>query len=82
MLLSCRDVTEQATNMMERRLPLREWLAMQVHLRMCQACRNYMDQLKKTVGLLRDPRLKAELGGDEAARVAAAARRAKGDTRE
>jgi len=60
---------------MERRLPLREWLAMRVHLGMCQACRNYMDQLRKTVGLLAHPRLKAELRDEDAARVAAAARR-------
>lgn len=81
-LLSCRDVTERATDLMERRLPLREWLAMKVHLGMCHACRNYMDQLRKTVGLLRDPRLRAELREDEAARVAAAARRGDSGTAE
>ena len=74
-MLSCREVSERATDLMEQRLPLREWLAMKVHLGMCQACRNYMDQLRKTAGLLRDPRLRAELSDNEAARVAAAARR-------
>jgi predicted anti-sigma-YlaC factor YlaD len=73
-LLSCRDVTERATDLMERRLPLREWLAMRVHLGMCRACRNYMDQLRKTVGLLADPRLKAELRDEDVARVSAGAR--------
>jgi len=34
-----------------------------------------MDQLRKTVGLLAHPRLKAELRDEDAARVAAAARR-------
>lgn len=81
-MLSCRDVSERATDLMERRLPLREWLAMKVHLGMCQACRNYMDQLRKTVGLLGDPRLRAELREDEAVRVATAARRGDSDRAE
>jgi hypothetical protein len=53
-LLRCRDVTELATGYMDHTLPLRSRLAMRLHLSLCIACRTYMDQLKKTVGLLRD----------------------------
>lgn len=72
----CRDIPELADDLLERRLTLRDWLGVKFHLSRCQACRNYVDQLRKTVALLRDPRLRVETPETEAARVRAAARRA------
>jgi hypothetical protein len=45
-------VSEQATDYMEGALPLRRRLAMRWHLRQCSMCRAYLDQLRKTIGLL------------------------------
>lgn len=51
---TCRDVSELATDYMERVLPLRDNLAVRFHLSRCMACRTYINQLQKTVALLRD----------------------------
>lgn len=53
-MLTCRDVSERATDYMERAMPLRENLAMRLHLGLCGACRAYVGQLRMTVGLLRN----------------------------
>lgn len=50
---TCRDVSELATDYMERTLPLRDSLGMRFHLSRCVACRTYIKQLQKTVALLR-----------------------------
>ena len=52
-MLKCRDVSEQATDYMEGALPWRRWLGMRLHLFLCGMCRAYLDQLQKTVALLR-----------------------------
>ena len=52
-MLTCRDVTEHATDFMEGALPVRTHLAMRWHLFLCRMCRAYLDQLRLTVGLLR-----------------------------
>jgi predicted anti-sigma-YlaC factor YlaD len=52
-VLTCRDVTERATDYMERALPLRASLAMRMHLGLCAACRAYLGQMRMTVRLLR-----------------------------
>lgn len=54
---TCRDVSELATDYMERTLPLRDSLGMRFHLSRCVACRTYMKQLHKTVALLRGRQL-------------------------
>lgn len=53
-MLTCRDVSERATDYMERAMPLRENLAMRIHLGLCGACRNYVGQLRMTAKLLRN----------------------------
>ena len=71
---TCRDVTELATDYTERALPLRDWLGLRFHLSRCQACRNYMDQLRKTIALLRDRPLPGP-GPEATARIVEAARK-------
>lgn len=51
-VLSCRDVSELATDYEEGVLTSREQLSMRVHLFLCRMCRTYLDQLRKTRGLL------------------------------
>ena len=65
---TCRDVSELATDYMERTLPLRDSLAMRFHLSRCVACRTYLKQLQKTVALLRGRHL-AEPPADMTERV-------------
>src|ERR1700722_4095206 len=52
-MLKCRDVSELATDYMERALPWRQRLAVRLHLFLCDMCRAYIDQLRKTTALLR-----------------------------
>jgi predicted anti-sigma-YlaC factor YlaD len=51
-MLSCRDVTELVTDYLERTLPWRRRLSIRLHLRKCDACRRYIDQMRKTIRLL------------------------------
>jgi predicted anti-sigma-YlaC factor YlaD len=51
-VISCRDTTELATDYLERALPLRSALGLRLHLWQCEACRRYLDQLRKTARLL------------------------------
>ncbi len=51
-MLKCRDVSELATDYMERALPVRPWLGVRFHLLLCGMCRAYIDQLRKTAALL------------------------------
>ena len=51
-VLKCKDVTELATDHMEGALPLRQAMAMRLHLALCSFCRRYFRQLGQTVGLL------------------------------
>ena len=57
LLPTCRDVSELATDYMERALPLRESLGMRFHLSRCVNCRTYIQQLQKTIALLRGRKL-------------------------
>ena len=51
-MLKCREVTERASDLLEGGLPLRERLALRLHLALCSMCRAYLDQLRKTRALL------------------------------
>ncbi len=51
-MLRCRDVTERASELLDGDLPLRERLALRLHLAMCSMCRAYLDQLRRTRALL------------------------------
>jgi anti-sigma factor RsiW len=48
-MLSCREVTERASDYLDRALPLRQRLAVRLHLFMCQHCRRYLRQLRAVV---------------------------------
>ena len=52
-LLTCREVTEHATDYMEGALPARRRLAVRLHLALCRMCRAYLTQLQRTAALLR-----------------------------
>jgi predicted anti-sigma-YlaC factor YlaD len=51
-VLKCRDMAELATAWLEGALPLRTRLAARLHLWLCEACRNYVDQLRRTMRFL------------------------------
>ncbi len=52
-VLKCRDVSELATEYDEGALGRRRTLAVRMHLLICRSCRNFLDQMSKTRGLLR-----------------------------
>lgn len=52
-MLSCKEVTEIATDFLEENLPWRGRFGVQVHLWMCRYCRRYLDQMRKVVRLLK-----------------------------
>jgi predicted anti-sigma-YlaC factor YlaD len=52
-MLSCKELTEIATDYLEEELSRGERLRVQVHLWMCRYCRSYLDQMRKVVALLR-----------------------------
>jgi len=52
-MLTCRDVTELATEYQEETLPLRRHLGMRLHILMCGACRRYLAQLRTVAAALR-----------------------------
>lgn len=49
---TCRDVSEMVTDYLEEALPWRARLGMRFHLGLCSACRNYVDQMRRTARLL------------------------------
>jgi anti-sigma factor ChrR (cupin superfamily) len=51
-MLTCREISELATDYMEGELSLVRRLSFSFHLFMCHVCREYVDQLKRTVKLL------------------------------
>jgi hypothetical protein len=53
-MLTCRDVTELATEYQEGALvPLRRRLGIRLHVLMCAACRRYLAQLRTVAAALR-----------------------------
>ncbi len=67
-MLRCQDVSELATDYMERALPLRDRLAVRMHLTACSACRAYVSQLQQTAALLRNRNL-GDTPADTAERI-------------
>jgi predicted anti-sigma-YlaC factor YlaD len=53
----CREMSELATDYLERSLPLRTWLGARWHLLLCPACQRYYAQMRQTVRLLASRRL-------------------------
>ena len=52
-MLSCRELNERATDYLEGQMGLRERAGFKLHLMMCKHCGSYVDQLSKTITLLR-----------------------------
>ena len=52
-LPTCRDMSELATGYMEGTLPVPMRARARLHLLLCEPCRRYYDQLRRTVALLR-----------------------------
>jgi predicted anti-sigma-YlaC factor YlaD len=52
-MLTCREVTELATDHMEGVLPLRRRVGVRLHLLLCGACRRYLAQMRTVTAALR-----------------------------
>ncbi len=52
-MIRCRDVYRVADDYLERDLSLWQRWRINAHLRVCSACRNYLDQLRRTIAFLR-----------------------------
>ena len=46
MLLNCKHATQLASRELDKRLPLRQRLALRLHLLMCDACTQFVRQLR------------------------------------
>ena len=53
LMLSCQDITEKASDYLDRDLPFTTRLSVRVHLFMCVNCRRYVQQLQTTIKTLR-----------------------------
>jgi len=51
-MLSCKDITENANQYLEKDLPFFVRLKVKVHLKMCIHCQRYVEQLQTTIQLL------------------------------
>ena len=51
-MLSCKDITENANQYLDRELPFFTRLKVKIHLRMCQHCDRYVKQLQTTIRAL------------------------------
>jgi anti-sigma factor RsiW len=51
-LLTCRDMAELVTPYVEGALPRRTRLAARFHLLLCEACRRYVAQMRRTIRFL------------------------------
>jgi predicted anti-sigma-YlaC factor YlaD len=51
-MLTCRELVELITEYLEGQMPLAQRLRFQLHLGMCGNCRQYLRQMKQTVGTL------------------------------
>lgn len=52
-MLSCRELNARATDYLEGQMSLRQRAGFKLHLLMCSRCGTYVDQLAKTIALLR-----------------------------
>lgn len=52
LLLKCRDMAELVTPYVEGALPMRMRLAARLHLLLCEACRRYVAQMRRTISFL------------------------------
>ena len=50
--LSCQELVELVTDYLEGALPPAERVRFETHLRGCRGCTAYVDQMRRTIGLL------------------------------
>lgn len=63
-MLSCKEITEHASDYLDKHLPLHKQLNMKLHIFMCHHCRRYLAQLRTTIGVVK---LKPKIISDEKA---------------
>ncbi len=52
-MLSCRDVTDRASDYLDEELGLRTRLLVAMHILACRHCRRFVDQITATIRLVR-----------------------------
>ena len=52
-MLSCREVTERASDVIDGTLPLFARLELRLHLMICEGCRTYIEQMRGLKTMLR-----------------------------
>jgi predicted anti-sigma-YlaC factor YlaD len=76
--LSCREIVELVTDYLQGALESTDRRAFELHLAECEGCREYLDQMRKTIrltGELREESLSPELREELVAAFGAWARR-------
>lgn len=52
-MLTCKQLSERATDYLENAVTTRQRLSIGMHLLLCKHCRAYVDQMAKTASLLK-----------------------------
>jgi predicted anti-sigma-YlaC factor YlaD len=50
--LTCQELVEIVTEYLEETLPVADRVRFEAHLRTCEDCRNFLDQMRRTVAIL------------------------------
>jgi hypothetical protein len=48
-MFQCKDVAEEANNLIDGDLPLRKRIGLWLHILVCSCCRNYLQQIRQTI---------------------------------
>jgi len=51
-MLSCKDITEKASDYLDKELPFYTRMQVKLHVMMCVNCKRYLDQLRTTISAL------------------------------
>jgi anti-sigma factor RsiW len=65
--MTCEQLVELVTDYLEEGLPPGRWSEVEAHLRLCPGCREYLDQMRRTIAELGDlpaPRLTPQARAD------------------
>jgi len=52
-MLSCREVTEKASEYIDQNMPLGQRINFQMHLFMCKHCRQYLKQMRGVISIVK-----------------------------
>jgi predicted anti-sigma-YlaC factor YlaD len=69
--LTCKELVELATDYLEGTLPEPDRVRLEAHLEVCEGCRNYLEQMRRTIsisGLLTEEEIPPE-GRDDLLRA-------------